>query len=329
MAKKPVRRIGRRVFLAVTAAVLGAAIGIAAFLRLTGRPPAPAPKPTPTPVTPPPAPADIVASKVDRVPIDPGDAKWGPVKEVELVLGPQAMVKPFEPSPGVESIKVKALYDGENIAFRIEWRDKNPDFGFDVDKFSDRCAVMLLKHPIPDQLVGNAWMMGTPEYPATILLWEAGLQLEAEKGLQDITEIFPNMAIDAYPPYRGTVKETEPKPVRIGEAKGENTYLAAFAAGNPRDKVRLERKPVEKLIGKGPGTLATAKNQDAEGRGIWSNGVWSVVLVKKLKPSDKDQGEIELTPGGTYHIAFAVWEGSKGERGSRKGVTSLLTLKLE
>ncbi|MEM0439447.1 MAG: hypothetical protein DJ555_05050 [Desulfurococcaceae archaeon] len=322
----------RRVFITVAAALAGAAIGIATFLRLTQRPPVEVPKPTsPTPatVTPTPIPADISASRVDSVPIDPDDPKWNLVKEVEFTLDPQAMVRPFEPSPGVKSVKVKALYDAENIAFRIEWADKTPDFGLDVDRFSDRCAVMLLKYPIPDELAGKAWMMGTPEYPATMLVWEARLQLEAEKGLQDITDMFPNIAIDAYPPYKGTVKEVEPKPIRIGEVKGEEVYLAAFAAGNPITKVRLERKPVEKIIGKGPGTIVTARTQDANGKGKWSNGVWSVVIVKRLRASDKDQGEIELTPGNTYHIAFAVWEGSKGERGSRKGVTSLLTLRLE
>lgn len=338
MAKRLVKgaaRVSRRVFIAIAAVVVLAVLGIVGLLRLRRPPevvPTPTPTPTPTPAptpTPTPVPADVTAFKVDKVPVDPDDAKWGPVREFEFTLGPQAMVKPFELAPAVKSVKVKALYDNESVAFRLEWRDEKQDLALDLDKFDDCCAVMLLTHPIPAAQAGEAWKMGTPDYPATILLWKASLQLEAEKGVQDITDLYPNMAIDTYPPYKDTVKEVEPKPVRIGEVKGETAYLAAFAADNPVVKVRLERKPVEKVIGKGPGTITTAKTQDADGKGKWANGVWRVVLLKKLKASDKDQGEVELRPGATYTVAFAVWEGSKGEKASRKGITPLLTLRLE
>ena len=337
MLEKLVRgtaKVSRRVFLAITAVVVAVVLGIAAILRL--RRPPPAPTPTPTPETPPTAPpptppkADITVVRVDKAPIrNPDDPVWGRVPEVEFSLGPQAMVAPFKLAPTITSVKVKAVRDEEWIAFRLEWSDKEANFrNFDVHEFRDACAVMLLSYPIPQEKLGLAWQMGTPEYPATMLFWRADWQLEVEKGYQDITDIFPNMAVDVYPPYKGTVEEVEPKPKKLGTVAGELRYLGGFATGNPM--VRLEKKtPVEKLIARGPGTIESFKTQDAEGWGKFEGGRWRVVIAKKLKASDAGQGEIEVKPGSFYHIAIAVWQGSEGDRGSRKAITPLKLMYVE
>lgn len=331
-------RISRRVFIAIAVVVVAAILGIAGILRLRRPPvtPTPTPMATPTPtetpqVTPTPPTPDLVVSRVDKVPVrDPDDPVWGKAREVEFSLGPQAMVKPFKLAPSVTSVKVRALRDEEWIAFRLEWVDGESNLrSFDVHEFRDACAVMMLSHPIPADKLGIAWQMGTPEHPTTILFWRGDWQLDIEKSYQDITDIFPNMAIDTYPPYHpAVVKEEEPKPKKIGLVKEELRYIAGFSAGNPM--VRLDKKsPVEKLIGKGPGTIEEAKDQDAEGWGKFADGRWRVVLAKKLKATNPDQGELEIKPGSYYYIAIAVWQGSEGDRGSRKAITPLKLIFVE
>jgi DMSO reductase family type II enzyme heme b subunit len=71
---------------------------------------------------------------------------------------------------------------------------------------------------------------------------------------------------------------------------------------------------------KGFGTLTVQAQQDVKGKGVWENGMWRIVFSRKLQTGD--QKDVQISPGEFTQIAFAIWEGSKGEQGSRKSVSS-------
>jgi DMSO reductase family type II enzyme heme b subunit len=85
-------------------------------------------------------------------------------------------------------------------------------------------------------------------------------------------------------------------------------YAPADAAGNRRGGLR--QSPVEDLVAEGPGTLSPSPTTTSRGQGVRTNDGWAVVLVRRLPDG--------LGPRGRTQVAFAVWEGSAQEAGSRK-----------
>jgi hypothetical protein len=225
----------------------------------------------------------------------------------------------------IDSVNVRAVYDGEWIGFRLEWGDDSVDeSAVKVDEFRDACAVMLLNYPAS----GLAWRMGSSGEAATIVQWRAEWQYDVEKGFMDLEDKFPNISIDAYQ-FVGVEGVEDGKPRSSAEiAERGALWFVGFSSGNIYSEFVRDR-PVEKLLGLGPGTITSLPTQDAEGWGVWKNGKWRVVVAKKLGASDKDKGEIDIMEGNVYSVAFAIWNGAVSDRGSRKSISRLMTLFVE
>jgi complex iron-sulfur molybdoenzyme family reductase subunit gamma len=86
---------------------------------------------------------------------------------------------------------------------------------------------------------------------------------------------------------------------------------------------------VENAVAQGQGTLTTQPGIDdsVDGDGQWLDGRWSVVLLRDLsKPAS---GDVLPRPGEALSVAFAVWDGSAGDRNGSKSVTIWHQLELE
>jgi len=254
---------------------------------------------------------------------DPDSPVWRDVFSSNIQLADQSIVKPFKTDIPKDPVNVRAVYDSEWIGFLLEWKDASADKrAIKVREFRDACAVLLAKHPAPPE----TRFMGTKDIPATIIHWKADWQVDVEEGFQDLEKAFPNVSADVYPPMKEAVKDGKP-PKTEDYPEQARIKLAGWAIGNPLSQPRKE-VPVEKIVAIGPGTIATAPTQDVQGWGKWKNGVWRVVLAKKLKASDGANGEIDLAPGNMYTAAFTIWYGDQGDRGARKNPSLLQKLYL-
>ncbi len=272
---------------------------------------------------PPPA-ADIIAYKVAKAPVsDPDSPVWENIPTYKVNILDQSIIRPLKTTIPKQPINVKAVYDDEWVAFLLTFPSEKPSTrSIKVAEFRDACGVLLAKHPARAEVR----FMGTPDNPATILHWKADWQIDVEEGFQDLEKAFPNIASDYYPPLKEAVVGGKP-PKTVDVLNEMVVWLPGINAGNPISEP-IKKAPVEKIIGKGPGTIATLPTQDALGWGRWREGSWRVVLAKKLKASDGVHGEIDIEPGKLYTVAFAVWFGSEGDRGSRKNPSMLHTLLL-
>jgi hypothetical protein len=254
---------------------------------------------------------------------DPASPLWRRAEAQKIALQGQAVAMPLKPQPSVQAVTVRSLHDGESIAFRLEWDDADKEeHTIKSDQFRDACGVLFgaevpltgVPHPI--------WMMGSPDDPVTIIHWKADWQLDIDKGFQDLEVAFPNVAFDFYPPLVGV---TNP---RIPDDYPEEArhWLPGWAAGNPMS-LPVKSTPVEKLLGLGPGTVDHLPTQNADGRGVWNEGRWTVVLGRPLTAADPQ--EISLEPAGNYSVAFGVWSGDERDRGARKSLTNLGRLSLD
>ena len=250
---------------------------------------------------PPPPPAtEVVALRADRLPDDPADPQWSraPVFRADLLL--QDLVEPRLLEPSTPNVRVRALTDGRQVAFLLEWDDATRDDLPTAATFSDACAIQLPRSAEPD--VPDP-QMGQPGRAVEITLWRASWQAWTDGRADDIRSIHPNAAIDHYP-FDAPALEPGSDAAREMAAR----YAPARRLGNAMEGPRT--RPVQDLIGEGPGTLAPADDQSSSGRGARTEAGWHVLIVRPLPAG--------LEPGGRSEIAFAIWNGAQNEAGARK-----------
>jgi hypothetical protein len=253
----------------------------------------------------------VSVKRVGAVPSDPEDADWkaAPMHVAPLIL--QDMVEPRLMSPSTREVRVQALTDGARVAFRLGWDDPSRDDLPGAARFGDACAVQL-----PARMASDvpAPQMGEPGRSVEITHWRAFWQATVDGRDDTIQSLYPNAAVDHYPFEAASLPPGS-------EARREmaDRYAPARALGNsmagPRDS------PVEDLIAEGPGTIRPAGASRSEGRGRYMDGGWIVVLTRPLPEAPAGAGRSQ--------VAFAVWEGSNQESGSRKMRTGWIPMKVE
>jgi hypothetical protein len=252
--------------------------------------------------------ADVVAKKVKTsLPAAAyGEEVWAnaPTETLTLIAQPAAVPMPKETT--TSEIKVQAVHDGKYIAFRMKWADTEASQGGKLGEFSDAVAMQF---PVKKNEAPPAIMMGSKDDPAHIFHWRYQYQHDAEKGMKTVKDIYPNSLPDMYPlefAHSGSVKDLNDEKRMV--------FSHGKAAGNPQS---FPKTGVDEIMAEGFGTSAVIEKADSQGKGVWKDGAWSVVIVRALARS----GGSTLVPGKPANVAFAVWQGGKDEVGSRKSLT--------
>lgn len=235
----------------------------------------------------------VMAKKVSvELPLDPGDNLWRTASGLTVPLAPQVMAKPRIYESKIKELKVRAMHNTKDIAFLVEWEDPTEDSLVDVDKFSDALALQF-----PSQTAKEKphFAMGDKENTVNIWFWKAAWQ-------------------------------------KVGEGERLYAMVDDFAGGievgNPVSKPRAT--PVENIIAQGFGSatdMQKADNQNVTGKGLRDGNKWMVVFKRPLSSSERF--EALFKEGGVTPVAFAVWDGSNGDRGGRKVVSTWYYVGLE
>ncbi len=251
---------------------------------------------------------EVVAVTAKQLPTDPGDPAWDKVSEHVAKLVLQDLVEPRLMEASTPEVHVRAITDGTEVAFRLQWADPTINDAPGPMHFLDACAVQ-----VPSKVEANvpAPQMGEAGKPVEIAFWRADWQASVDGREDSINALHPNASVDHYP-YNAQSLE------KGSEAQQEmaKRYAPASAVGNRR--VGPRNTPVEDLIAEGPGTLSPAPQSLSKGRGAHGQDGWSVVIIRHL-PND-------WTPQTRSQIAFAVWEGNHQEAGARKMRTGWIPL---
>jgi DMSO reductase family type II enzyme heme b subunit len=222
-------------------------------------------------------------------PEDFNAALWEQLPVLALPLLPQVTAPPRGGIP-VAAVDVRAFHDGSDAYFLLEWKDVSPSRSHGVGEFPDCAAVLFSLEETPPQ---SSIMMGF-QSKANIWHWKADLDA-AFWGAE-----------------------------RTGESTSPNRYYAmeeqaAFPART--DEVVTACQDV---VAAGPGTITPKEKTSVSGRGLWRDARWRVVLKRPLVASDPER-DVQFISGKKY-IAFAVWDGDKGDRGSRKSISDWVVL---
>jgi DMSO reductase family type II enzyme heme b subunit len=255
--------------------------------------------------------APLVAPRVPGAgPIlDPDAAAWKQARPQKVALLPQMMAAPRHDKPAVAELTARALHNGQWLALRLEWKDASKSDRFVTDQFGDQVAVQFPVRFDPKQL--PAPMMGNPGGRVNILHWRAAFQRDIEQGEPQVRDLYPHAVADLYPDQ--VLRATDARP-----------YSGALGVDNPVS--RPKASPVLDQMAEGWGTMTVKPDQHADGKGVWENGAWRVVITVPLVTESANSPRFE--PGGQTLAAFAVWEGGNREVGSRKSWSAWVPLRL-
>ena len=249
------------------------------------------------------------------IPVDPLWNGWEGVPAIQAAIKPQDQVKPWNLAPSIKGLTIKAVHNGTWIAFLLVWKDATRDVVMYLDKFRDAVAVMV---PVKES---TDIAMGEPGRPVLQFHWKADWQEDIDKTFQDVAQLYPNAWIDWYPFVVGE----PPYDMTAWTNLEAQRYMTGWVVGNPRSQPQ-KRVSVEEQIAEGPGTVTTTPRQSAVGKGVYANGEWTVVIARPFvtgDPNDPSWG-----PGEEMLVAFAVWDGGKGEIGPRKGYVDWVRMNL-
>lgn len=210
-----------------------------------------------------------------------------PAKKIKLLY--QVMVLPW-PKIVTPEVMVKAFHNAKDIYFYFQWQDDTENRITDINKFSDACAVMF---PLDEKTQTPTLLMGFLGR-ANIWHWKASHDKEHWQKPEE-----PKTYADFYYPF-----------------EDKETLVVS------KEKVK---SAVNDLISIRVGTVTPKETQDVQGRGFWNNGVWQVVMQRKLDAADLHDDAM-FVQGKKRLCAFAVWNGEQGDRGGRKSISDWVEL---
>lgn len=243
---------------------------------------------------------EVVAVQVAQLPANAADAAWNQTPEYIAKLIPQDLVEPRLAQASTPEVRVQAMTNGADIAFRLRWVDADQNDTAGPGRFVDACAVQ-----IPARLSPNppAPQMGEAGNGVQIVYWRADWQQWVNGRPDNIKSIYPNAEVTHYPFQAVSLPPGSPEQKEMAKR-----YAPAEAVGNRRQGPR--QSPVESLQAEGPGTLAPNPALAVKGSGERTKDGWEVMIVRPLPDG--------LAPKVRTSVAFAVWQGANKEAGARK-----------
>jgi mono/diheme cytochrome c family protein len=258
----------------------------------------------------------IVARRVAALPGNADSGIWRGAPAVNLHMMPL-----WWRTDRPEEITVRALHDGRSLALLLKWEDAtDDDTAIRPQDFRDAAAVEFALAPDPP-----FFAMGQPGQAVNIWMWKSERQADLEPAFQDLEKVYPNIGIDSYPNLRRSPLE---QPMRNAlTLESDPAFVTAWGAGNiVADPTR--RSAAEDLAAQGFGTLTAhpPTEQAVVATGRFSTGSYMVQFTRALSGG---RNAVDLSPGDRVPVAFAVWNGSAGDRDGKKSVTIWQELLLE
>ncbi|MDD2384130.1 MAG: ethylbenzene dehydrogenase-related protein [Sulfurospirillaceae bacterium] len=248
----------------------------------------------------------IVASKVsdDLSKININSKVWQGAKEQSFIAYPQTTIEMIDADViklnahnKAKKILVKALSDGQNIAFLLKWKDSsnNVQEGYSATAYGDGFAVQL-----PIKLDSLPYIgMGSEGRPVIVHLQKATGKTYEPNGNKDVYHQVNASNQNAFEKdlqtYKGDVT-----------ALGNGDYQRAFISEGFRSMTQIKDN-----------------SEDAMMQMSYSKGMWSGVIVRKLKSANLDLSK------GTFPVAFAFWDGDKKNRDGAKVLSSWLGVSVQ
>jgi DMSO reductase family type II enzyme heme b subunit len=217
------------------------------------------------------------------LPESPDDAAWDSAEPMDMRLAGQVVAPPRWQNPSIEMVTVRALFNENDIAFRLTWDDPFKDVKHDKSKELDTKELAKVG-------AFNSYVEANDMVPRALETFRDSIALQF-----------------AVKPPQGTKK---PHFYRGGSS--DQVHLWVWKAD--------QEEAGERGTGEGNarGWKQPIKAQAEDGRQItgkakWDQGRWSVVMKRPLKTGDKN--DVQFDKGVFIPLSVNAWDGSNGEHG--------------
>ncbi len=217
------------------------------------------------------------------LPEGPDDAAWDVAEPMDMRLAGQVVAAPRWQNPSIEMVTVQALFNENDIAFRLTWDDPFKDVKHDRSKEFNTNEISK---------VGgfNSYVEANDMVPRALETFRDSIALQ-----------FP------VKPPQGTKK-----PHFYRGSSSDQVHLwvwradldAAGKRGTEEGNARGWKQPIK---------AQTEDGQQITGKAIWDQGRWSVVMKRPLKTGDKN--DVQFQKGVFIPMSLNAWDGSNGEHG--------------
>ncbi|MDP7652799.1 MAG: c-type cytochrome [Rhodospirillales bacterium] len=217
------------------------------------------------------------------LPEGPDDAAWDVAEPMDMRLAGQVVAAPRWQNPSIEMVTVQALFNENDIAFRLTWDDPFKDVKHDKSKEFNTNEISK---------VGgfNSYVEANDMVPRALETFRDSIALQ-----------FP------VKPPQGTKK-----PHFYRGSSSDQVHLwvwradldAAGKRGTEEGNARGWKQPIK---------AQTEDGQQITGKAIWDQGRWSVVMKRPLKTGDKN--DVQFQKGVFIPMSLNAWDGSNGEHG--------------
>ncbi|MEE8387776.1 MAG: c-type cytochrome [Acidiferrobacterales bacterium] len=115
----------------------------------------------------------LVAKRIEKIPSDPEDPLWDRVDYLDIPMVGQVIVEPRMFTPRVDNVRVQAVYNDKDVAFRLVWDDSTetkPDPAREI--FKDAVAVQF-PVAVPTGPKRPYFLMGDGENPVYLWRWSS------------------------------------------------------------------------------------------------------------------------------------------------------------
>ncbi len=222
------------------------------------------------------------------VPVAPNSEAWIEAPEHDIALMRQMIVPPTG-GGSITSVKVRAVHDGQTLAFRFAWTDASTDDNVGVDQFRDAIAIGF---PVRGSASLPSPFMGDADNPINIWQWTADFDANA-RGHGGFAAHYPHTEGVWYFPQDYEVTR----------------HVLAWRG----------TEPVMELVSRGWGTVERKVSQNVQGISDYADGRWQVVLRRRLATGNP--GDTHFRPGEQTYAIIAIWNGMEREVNGKKNVT--------
>ncbi len=231
------------------------------------------------------------------LPEDAADPIWTEAVPLDVRLAGQVVAAPRWQNPSVELATLRAVYNGTDIVFLIQWDDPFADVTHDAAKEVD---IVTLRQ------VGayNSYIPTQGLVPRQLETYRDSIALQ-----------FPAKALE------GTRK-----PHFLRGSSSAPVHLWVWKS----DLEGQGRRSVEEATARGwqqPLTPQAEDRQQVVAKAKWNQGQWSVVMRRPLRTDDR--GDVQFVKGRFIPFAVNAWDGSNGEHGIIMSLSSWHFILLE
>ena len=229
-----------------------------------------------------------------KLPDAPNDPTWKTVDSNFYPLAGQIIQSEKVTYPIIDNVVVKALHNGKDIAFYLHWDDPT------VDPILKKSTTVeeSLAPPLPPHLQTDESEEQTTE------------ELKPQQFPDSIAIQFPTSINDG----------------------NEKPYFLNGDSEHPVNLWKWSSHPMKALEMTAKGIMKTKVQKDSSqnltSKASFKYGRYFLVMKRPLTTSDAEI-DIQFLPGQTTPIAFNIWNGSAGETGSKKVISSWFDMILE